>query len=131
SNADPPNATLPNGHVISTNDNRISAGMVRIGNLLYLTQAVDVSGRSGIRFTVLNSATNAVVQEGTIADPNLSFYFPSIAVNNAGDAVIGFSGSDSTTQNVATYAAVSTGSSLSFGTPVKLTPDALLGPYTG
>ena len=57
-------------------------------------------------------ASPAVIQGGLItskgsSDPNLFFYLPSIAVNAAGDVVIGFNGSDST-QFISSYTAVGT-----------------------
>jgi autotransporter-associated beta strand protein len=129
STSNPPPATQPNGQSVQANDVRLDSTVYRIGDLLYLVHGTNQSGRAAVRWTVLNSSTNAVVQEGTISDPNLSFYYPSIAVNKDGDAVIAFSGSSSS-QFIASYAVASTaGSTLNFGAPVKLTADSLLGNY--
>jgi hypothetical protein len=46
---------------------------------------------------------NTLRESGLIADPRLSFYYGSIAVNEFGHAVIGFSGSGPS-QFVSTYA---------------------------
>jgi hypothetical protein len=60
---------------------------------LWGVQSVDVAGRSALRWFDLNAATNTLRQTGLIALPTLDFYYGSIAVNEFGDVVIGFSGS--------------------------------------
>jgi hypothetical protein len=53
-------------------------------------------GRAMVRWMEVDAATNQIKQAGNISSPSLSFYYPSLAVNEAGDVVIGFSGSGST-----------------------------------
>ena len=69
-----------------------------------------------------------MVENGTIADSSLSFYYPSIAVNESGDIVIGFSGS-STSTFVGDYAVTGTfnGTTTTLGTPQLI--QAGSGPY--
>jgi hypothetical protein len=85
---------------------RIDAGDSRIQNVVYrnghlfTTHSIPDPTRtkSMIRWYEINPATTPVievVQEGTIPDPNRSYYYPSIAVNSTGDVAIGFSGSSS------------------------------------
>ena len=95
-----------------------------MGDILYLVQNISVNGRSAVRWTIANATTFNILQQGTISDPTLSFFYPSIAANAAGDVVVGFSGSSSTTY-ASTYAVVGSstggaaGGTLTFGTPVQ------------
>jgi hypothetical protein len=104
--AAPVNADQPGA---KTNINTFTAGfganVVQVGNSLWAVQSITdpTTGNVSIRYYEIDETTNAVLQTGTISDPNLDFYFPSIAVNQAGNVVIGYSGS-SDTQFVSTYA---------------------------
>jgi hypothetical protein len=51
------------------------------------------NGSVALRWFDINVATNTLRQSGLIADQELSFYYGSIAVNDFGDVVIGFTGS--------------------------------------
>ena len=94
-----------------------------------------------MRWTIADATTFNTVQQGTISDPTLSYFFPSIAVNAIGDVVVGFSGSNSSTF-ASTYALVGTsaggvaGGSLTFGSPVQTKagtdfyPDTRWGDYS-
>jgi T5SS/PEP-CTERM-associated repeat protein len=109
---------------IDNGDDRFSANVVQVGNFLYAVQNITVSGRSAVRWTIADASTFNTVQQGTISDPTLSYFYPSIAVNAVGDVVVGFSGSSSSTF-ASTYAVVGTsaggaaGGSLTFGTPLQ------------
>ncbi|HVJ81639.1 MAG TPA: autotransporter-associated beta strand repeat-containing protein [Planctomycetia bacterium] len=126
----PPDANQPSGSAnVSTGDYRVSANAVRVGDLVYFVNGVDSGGRASVRYNVMNVNTNTLVQQGIISDPNLGLYFPSIAVNELGEAVIAFSGSSST-QFISTYAVVSTtAGGLNFGPVTQLS--AGLGNYQG
>lgn len=110
--------TLPN------NDVRFGANVVQVGNFLYSVHGITVSGRSAVRWTIANATTFAIVQQGTISDPTLSYFYPAIGVNTSGDVVVAFSGSSSGTF-ASTYAVVGSsaggvaGGSLTFGAPVQ------------
>jgi hypothetical protein len=53
---------------------------------------VNVGGRAAVRWYRVNATTNALIESGTIADPSMAYLFPSMAVNDLGDVVIGMSG---------------------------------------
>jgi hypothetical protein len=64
-------------------------GVLQSVGILY---SISSGGRAAIRWYEVNETTNAVLQFGTISDPVLNFFYPSIVAS--GDAVlIGFSGS--------------------------------------
>ena len=69
-----------------------------------------------------------MLENGTIADSSLSYYYPSIAVNASGDIVIGFSGS-STSTYASEYAVTGTfnGTTTTLGSPQLI--KAGTGPY--
>ena len=79
------------------------------------------NGNAAVRWYEIDATTNTLKQSGTINDPKLDLYYPSVAVNPSGVVVIGFSGS-SNNQSVSTYAAVgrTNGGSTSFGSPTLL-----------
>jgi len=102
---DPPGAAQPGAADIHTSNDRFSGNVILQNGELWSVQSVNVNGRSGLRWFRIDEATNAIVESGLIADPAMDFYYGSIAVNDFGDVVIGFSGS-SETQFVSSYAAV-------------------------
>ncbi len=65
----------------------------------------DGTGRAAMRWFQIDADTNQLQQEGLISDPNLDFYYGSIAVNEFDDVAIGFSGSGEN-QFVSSYAAL-------------------------
>ncbi len=91
-------------------------------------QVVANQGRAALRWFEIDANTNAVLQQGLIADPNLDFYMGSIAVNKFSDVVIGFNVS-STSQFASSYAVLGTtfDGITTFGDPVLL--KAGVGPY--
>lgn len=125
STSNPTNSPQPaSSNMLDNGDDRFSSNVVQMGNFLYLVQNITVSGRSAVRWTIANATTFNIVQQGTISDPTLSLFYPSIAVNASGDVVVGFSGS-STTTYASTYAVVGSsaggaaGGTLAFGTPIQ------------
>lgn len=118
----PPTADQPGTAAnLHTGDRRLSATVYQMGGILWAVHSVNVDNRSAIRWYRIDKATNTVLQSGTIADANLSFYFPSIAANTSGEVVIGFSGSSST-QFPSAYAIAGTtsGGVTTFGSPMLL-----------
>ncbi|MEX0679609.1 MAG: Calx-beta domain-containing protein [Pirellulales bacterium] len=108
----PPNIDQPGPKVdIDVGENRFSGNVIqqqipgRANPSLWGVHSVDIGGRAAIEWYEIDAVTNAVMQSGTIADPSLAFNFPSIAVNDFGDVVIGFSGGDPATF-MSTYVAV-------------------------
>jgi len=88
---------------------------------LWAVQGIKQDGRAAIRWFELDPATNIVLDSGVIADPELALYYPSIAVNEFDQAVIGFSGSSETTF-VSAYAVAGEriGGAMTFGEPFLL-----------
>jgi T5SS/PEP-CTERM-associated repeat protein len=111
-------------NTIDNGERNFSGNVVQVGTFLYSVRGTRVSGRTAARWTIADASTLAIVQQGTISSPSLSYFYPSIAVNASGDVVVGFSGSNSTTF-ASTYAVVGTsaggvpGGSLTFGAPVQ------------
>ncbi|MEO5359415.1 MAG: FG-GAP-like repeat-containing protein [Nitrospirota bacterium] len=97
---------LGSSEKISTNDTRVLNSVCR-GGYLWATQSVTNSAatKTEVAWYQINPASASTtlasagtpVQQGRVSDPNLFYYFPSIAVNSAGDAALGFSGSSSST----------------------------------
>ncbi len=96
---------------IDASNNRFSGNVVmqhitgRSNPSLWGVQGVDIGGRAAIEWYEIDAVTNAILQSGTISDTSLAFNYPSIAVNDFGDVVIGFSGGDPSTY-MSTYVAV-------------------------
>ncbi|MCH8274012.1 MAG: PEP-CTERM sorting domain-containing protein [Armatimonadetes bacterium] len=119
---DPPFARQPGPHDnLDTGDARFSGNVVLQGGSIWGTQGVNRNGRPAIRWFEIRESDNSVLQSGFIEDSSLGFFYPSIAVNDFGHVVIGFSGS-SDTQNVSSYAVVggTTAGTTTFGAPTIL-----------
>jgi hypothetical protein len=97
------------------------ASVVLQEGALWAVQGVGVSGRNAIRWFQIDPDTNIILQSGLIEDEELDLYYPSIAVNDLEQVVIGFSGS-SESQFVSAYAVVGETlvGSTTFGTPILL-----------
>ncbi|MEP6754409.1 MAG: PEP-CTERM sorting domain-containing protein [Chthonomonadales bacterium] len=123
---DPPQAGQPDGSFqIDSLDSRISGQVISQGGKLFLIHSLTVGGRSGLRWTVLNEGTNAVVSEGTISNPNFDYFQGSIDINSNNDVVIGFNRSSTSAGDFAgAFARVGkfNGTSIVFGTDITLQP---------
>ena len=75
---------------------RLGASLVQQDNHAWGVYAAKAGERSGVRWFEVDLTTSAIVQSGTISDPALDLIHPSIAVNQFGDAVIGFTASGET-----------------------------------
>ncbi len=127
--SDPNLGHQPDGtRQLDNSDSRFSGTVYKVGNLLYGAHSISdpVTGFTDIRWSVFNEATNAVVQEGTIASPHFDYFYPSLSVNTFGEAIIGFTRSGDNTTGAAgdtsTYAVAGTtsGGLLNFGAPFVL-----------
>ncbi len=129
----PNSARQPDGtRTVNTDDNRLSGSVVQVGNLIYMTNNIGDGPTSGatthdiVHWIVLDATTDAVLQQGTISDPNFDFFYPSIAANPEGDVVLAFdrSGGPATgaAGNISAYAVMGTTTDgvLTFGTPFLL-----------
>ena len=77
--------------------NVIQQNIGRTNDSLWAVHSVDVNGRAAIEWYEIDAVTDTVIQSGLIDDPSLGLNYPSIAVNDLGDVVIGFSGGDPNT----------------------------------
>ena len=106
--ADPPRAAQPDGsRSVSTVDARIGSNVYQIGNIMYAVQTSAIGDNAGLIWTKIDEATNTVIQQGSISDPNFDFFNGSIAANALGDVVLGFTRSGfGAGGNLSVYAAI-------------------------
>ena len=98
------------------NTNALEDGDTRTGNALYINGSLwfchtvflpaSAPKYSGIDWWQINPATLAVQQFGRVSDAtgSIFYYYPNISVNSAGDALLGYCQSSSTTYSSAGYA---------------------------
>ncbi len=107
--ADPPTVVQPGAPAVQNleaNDGRVSANAVLVNGEIHAVQSFDDGGLAAVRYMRIDAATNAVLESQTIPHPaGLALTFPSIAVNDFGDVVIGVTGT-STTEFASSYAVV-------------------------
>jgi hypothetical protein len=102
----PPNAMQPDGSSNLVTWNAVfTANVYRAGGILFGTDAVQVGEHAAIRWYRLSATNHVLLESGTISDPSLDLYYPSIAANTNGTVVIACNGS-STNAFVSCYAAV-------------------------
>jgi hypothetical protein len=86
---------------LSTNlddgDARFSANVYEVGGVLYAVHGTQLGDRAALRWYRIDAASHTVLESGTVSDPVNDLYYPSIAANAAGIAVIAFNGSSSRT----------------------------------
>ena len=120
--SDPPNADQPGSKQnLESGGTRLRSNVIQQNGSFWSVQGTEVDGRAAVQWLEIDTATDTVLQSGTIADPDLAFIYPSISVNDAGDVVIGFSGS-SESQFVSAYAVVGATDAgvTTFGNPMLL-----------
>ncbi|MEE9211792.1 MAG: dockerin type I domain-containing protein [Phycisphaeraceae bacterium] len=86
-------------------DDRFSSALVLQEGSYWGVQAGNSGGRSAVRWFEINASDNQLLQEGLISDSDLDLLYPSIAVNEFGDMVVGFTGT-SENQFPSAYAVV-------------------------
>ena len=98
-----------------------SGNAVQVGGSIWAAQSTQVDGRAAVRWYEIDAATDILLQSGDLKHPTLDLYYPSIAVNEFDQVVIGMSGS-SEQDFVGAYAAVgeTLGGVTSFGDPLLL-----------
>lgn len=117
---DPPTADQPGTAAnFNTGDRRFSANTVVSNGSLWAVHSTNVSGRTAVEWLRINPVTNTIIQSGVISDPSLSFFFPSIAVNEFDQVLIGFSGSGASTFGSSYYAFGETSGSTTTFSPVS------------
>lgn len=94
----------PDGtRLVDTLDDRYSANVVQVNGKLYAVHTITPLGGqySQLRWLILDANTGALIEEGTIGEDGYDYYQGSIAVNEFGQAVIGYnrSGFDTRDRN--------------------------------
>lgn len=114
---------------LDAGDNRLSAVTYQAGNYVYLARTIGNGSNDSVHWAVLNTLTNTLLSQGTISNPNMDYYYPSIAANAAGNFVIALNGSGPGT-NISAYDVVcdNIGTSASCGAP-QLLKSGLVGNY--
>ncbi len=106
-----------------------TAAAVKDGELWSVTNAADDgSGRGSIHWLRVSLLNNTLIEEDFIGHPELTYFYPSIAVNGKGDVVIGFNAcGPSPGQYASCYAVVgrTTGAGTVFGQPILLKAGAV------
>jgi hypothetical protein len=91
-------AAQPDGtQTLQANDARLCSKVYAVGGVIYAVHSTELNNRIAVRWYRVRASDNLLLESGTITDPGLDFFFPSIAANAAGVVVIGFNGSGSTT----------------------------------
>jgi hypothetical protein len=94
-NTSPPAADQPGPKPHLDTGGLLARGsVVKNNGELWAVNCVNKDGRAAIRWYRINESNNTLIENGYIADPSLNFMYPSIAVNDLGDVVIGMSGTD-------------------------------------
>lgn len=87
----PVGGTQPGAPDLEHDDARFGTNVVEVNGSIWAAHGVlGASGNDAVRWYEIDEATNTVLQSGTIEDPNLDFLYPAIAVNETGQAVIGY-----------------------------------------
>lgn len=88
-----PSEAIPaNQRIIDSFGDQISSSAFENDGKIYSVHTVTENGtdRTSVRYTVLDSATNAVLDEGSLGDATHDFYQGSLAVNQLGQVVISY-----------------------------------------
>jgi hypothetical protein len=118
----PPNPSQPDSQLsIDDGDARFSALVCRVGDALFAVHSTQVDNLAAIRWYRINALNHALLESGTIADPSLDLFYPSIAANTNGTVVIAYNGSSSSVF-ISDYAVVgeTVNGLTTFGSPILL-----------
>ncbi len=89
----PLDPTQPDGKAtLADNDSRISARVYTVGGVMFAVHSIEVNGRAAIRWYRVSATNQTLLESGTITDPDLDLFYPSIAANVGGVIVIGCNG---------------------------------------
>jgi hypothetical protein len=98
-----------NKRVVAAGDERISSSVYEANGRIYFVNTVnsglDARDEARVRYTVLDGATLAILDQGDIGVAGYDYYQGSIAVNALGQVVIGYnrSGLDANTGKIGIY----------------------------
>jgi len=120
----PPLASQPDmTQSISTIDQRIASPAYAVDGTIYSVHNTAASGQAALAVDIVDEATNQLVQEVILGDPNYDYFNGSIAANSLGDIVVGFTRSGTGLDgNLSAYAMVghTVGGVTTFGDPLLL-----------
>jgi hypothetical protein len=89
----PLDPTQPDGSAtLADNDARFSSRVYTVAGVIFAVHNTEVDGRAAIRWYRLNAANYTLLESGTITDPDLDLFYPSIAANINGVVVIACNG---------------------------------------
>ncbi len=84
-------AAQPDGtQNLIADDARLLARAFAVSGVVYAVQTTDFNSHLAIRWYRVRASDGVLLESGTISDPNLDLYYPSIAANQYGVVVIGF-----------------------------------------
>ena len=115
-------ALQPDGTTtLQANDPRLAAKVFAVGGVLYAVHNTELNGHIAIRWYRIRAADHTLLEQGTIADPNLDLFFPCIAANLYGVVMICCDGSGANTfiSNYA-YAGQTVNGHTTFGSGILL-----------
>ena len=93
-------ARQPDGtRVVDTLGPRISSNVVQVDDKLYSVTTVGIGVHAAVRWSVNDADTGAIIDTGYIKGHGFDYYQGSIAVNELGQAVIGFNRSGYQTED--------------------------------
>jgi hypothetical protein len=94
----PLDPTQPDGsNNLDDGDARISACVREVGGVLYAVHGTQFGKLAALRWYRIDAINHSVLESGTITDPAMDLFYPSIAANSAGTVVIAYNGSSSNT----------------------------------
>ncbi len=112
--------------MLEANDARFSARVYGVAGVLYAIHNTELNGHLAIRWYRISAASRALLESGTIADPNQDLFFPAIAANASGTVVIGYNACGlGNTVSCYAVAGQTVGGITTFGSPVTLQTGAI------
>ncbi len=111
---------------IDAGDTRFCSNVVYDNGYLWAVHGVNINDRPSLEWYKIDINNSNVVDSGVIADDTMSYNYPSIAVNNKGNVVIGFSGGSPSTY-ISSYYVIGTrdyDGSMVFSEPQLITSGA-------
>jgi hypothetical protein len=78
---------------LADNDARMGARAYTVGGVIFAVQSIEVGSRAAIRWYRIAAADHTLLESGTITDPDLDLFYPSITANIGGIIMIGCNGS--------------------------------------
>ena len=120
SHSEPPDAPALGSTVpLDTVGHRLMNAVYRDG-YIWTAHCIDVGGRAASRWYKLDVLNTTLDDYGTVEDPTLYYFFPTIMVNPNGDAIMGFTGSCSGQYAAAYYTGRSADDPLGYMAPPVL-----------